>query len=104
MAVLWLFGVALAIRLNYRKYTKLRFNLFTILCLFVVNIVGVYLLLLGFSQIAGPWSRMGTSIAAVLGGSLLFTILQYLFTLPYLILSYTNSVYGRRLGDIIRKT
>jgi hypothetical protein len=103
ISVLWLIGIALVIRLNYRKHTRLRFNLLTILCLFVVNIAGVYLLLLGFSQIAGPWSRLGTSITAVVGGSLVFTILQYLFTLPYLILVYTNTVYGRRFADIIRK-
>lgn len=104
ISILWLIGIALSMRLNFKKYTKLKFNLLTILCLFIVNIVGVYILLLGFSQIAGPWSRMGTSIAAVLGGSLVFTLFQYLLTLPYLILAYTNSVYGRRLDDIIRKS
>lgn len=94
-AIVWLLAVTTASLLCQKKYSRLRFNLLIILSLFVFHVIGMYIItkLVWF---------LGTDISFILISALVFTLIHYLITLPFLILAYRNDEYGERLSSWIK--
>jgi hypothetical protein len=91
----WLFGMIFSAFLCRKNYGKMKFNIYALLGFFVFEVIGglyVVALFLGgtiFGLLAG-------NIGIYLINALLFAILFYLITLPFLILTYRSAEYEQR--------
>lgn len=90
----WLLAMILTAFLRRKKYSKVRFNLFAALSFFIFQAIGLYSVAL---VVGGPLAGLAGSIQWILIGALVFAIVQYLVTLPFLILSYRSNEYEKRL-------
>jgi hypothetical protein len=94
-AIVWLLAVTTAALLSQKKYSRLRFNLLTIISFFIFHLIGMYLIttLVWF---------LGPDISFILISALIFTLIHYLIILPFFILAYKNEEYGERLLSWIK--
>lgn len=96
LAFTWFLAFVLTWLLVKGRYSRLRFNLLHLGSLFLMEVLGIYLIALGMANVAGPWADMAGNPMTVLVGAFALTILIYLLALPYLILVRYNSLYQSR--------
>jgi hypothetical protein len=94
----WLLAMILTAFLCRKKYSKVRFNLFAALSFFIFQVIGLYSVAL---LVGGPLAGLAGSIQWLLIVALVFAIIQYLVTLPFLILSYRSTEYEKRFQNWI---
>lgn len=97
LAIIWLLAVIATGLISNNKYSRLKFSLLLLICLFVFHIAGMYILatMIGF---------LGTDIKFILFSALIFTIIQYVVTLLFLLLAYKNKDFGKRLMNWLKVT
>jgi hypothetical protein len=95
----WLLGIILAAVLCRKNYSKLKFNLYALLGFFVFQMIGIYLVAL---ILGGMLSVLvGGNIMVLIMSAFVFTIIIYLITLLFLILSYRSPEYEQRFFNWI---
>jgi NADH:ubiquinone oxidoreductase subunit 2 (subunit N) len=102
-AILWLLALLTTTIVSHKKYKNLKFNLITIACLFIFQVFGMFLIALALEMT--PFGEGLTSnYGFIFTGALIFTLIHYLITLPFLILAYKNKDFGKRLMNWLKVT
>lgn len=102
-AILWLLALLTTTIISHEKYKHIKFNLVTIVCLFIFHVFGMFLIALALGMT--PFGEGLTSnYGFIFIGALIFTLIHYLITLPFLILAYKNKDFGKRLMNWLKVT
>lgn len=96
-AFVWIISIVIAGLLTKKKYSRIRFNLLLLLVLFILNCATMFFL----SKFL--WF-LGGGFGLILMGGIFLTIIQYIVTLPFLILTYISDEYDRRLKQLLLVT
>jgi hypothetical protein len=100
-AGVWLLAMVLTALFCRKRYSHVRFNLFTLLSLFISHLIGMYLITLQFAAANEAKSDMAGNIQWILIGAVALMIVHYIITLPFLILTYRSSEYEKRFFNWI---
>jgi hypothetical protein len=95
-AGIWLLAMILTAVLCRKECSRTRFNLFTILNLFVSSLIGVYIYALQLAAANAAKTSLSENIQWLLIGAFVLMIVHYIITLPFLILTYRDTEYEKR--------
>jgi len=103
MAFTWFFAFLSTLLLVRKKYNRTRFNLIYFGSLYFFQVLGIYIIVLAMSKVAGPWSDLAGSPGTIFLGALALSLLLYLISLPFLVLVRYNSDFHVRFQKIVSK-
>jgi len=100
-SLIWLVAIVVTTLLTRKKYGKIRFNVFFLPGLLLMHTIGMFI----FAYVMfGAKADMATLLPWITMAIITSTVVQYLITLPYLILTYTNKIYDQRLRGLLKLT
>jgi len=99
VAISWLFAMVVVAIISKNNYRRIKFNILTLVALIVFNILAIYLIFLGIASIFGGGE---INFQFMLIGALVLGVIEYLITLAFYILCYTNKDYDERLTNCLR--
>ncbi len=103
LAFTWFFTFVVTLIIVSKKYNRTRFNLIYFGSLYLFQVLGIYLIVLAMSKVAGPWSDMAGSPSTIFIGALALSLLLYLISLPYLVLVRYNTVFRSRFQALVNE-
>lgn len=98
-AVAWILGIILAVLLSRNFYNKVRFHLTLLGSFFLAQVIA--LLAFALMMMGSSKGEFFGALVWILGAGLVFMIIQYILTVPYLILAYKNAEYASRLKNLL---
>jgi hypothetical protein len=101
LAFTWFFTFVVTLIIVSKKYNRIRFNLIYFGSLYLFQVLGIYLIVLAMSKVAGPWSDLAGNPGTIFIGALALSLLLYLISLPYLVLVRYNTVFRSRFQELV---
>jgi hypothetical protein len=97
----WLVALVATVLLAPKTNSKLRFNGLMLLCIFATQVISIFLIILPWLS-GSPETSLALLLPWMLPGMLTATVVQYLVTASYLVLSYRFDLYDKRLRSWLK--
>jgi len=95
-AIVWILAMITTVLLCRKSYGLLRFNLILLGSSFIFHLCGFYLVTTAVAKLK-DWAEVSGDLSIILIGATVLTIVHYLITMPFLLLTYFSADYERRL-------
>jgi len=102
-ACAWLVAITMTAWLSRKAFSRLRFNGLLLLCFFLMNVISLFLVTFVLFN-SGPETGLIFNLPWIFGRAVALTIVHYLITVFYLVLSYKNNTYDQRVREWLKLT